>query len=305
MNNKKAAIWKGIIAANLLALVCLGATTALLKMSTGEPGMLILSEFVILPMIMGIVNAYFWRSHGVTAGPSFGYGFLNLIISLVLSAFFMGEGVNCLIIVAPLIYTFLMLGILFGHYMFKRNKNTLNIGILAVFMSVFVANLAMTSPSDGLATDKIVIKASPEKVWQNVVSFPAIDAEPTYWLFKIGLPSPVQSVAEGNYVGASRQCIFSNGAVFEERIVEYEPNKKLTFEITKQPDDPEIIGHLNLLKGQFILEDNGDGTTTLIGNSWYDLKIKPSQYFDVWTQSVIRNVHVVVMEHIKQLSEQA
>ncbi|MFC5528704.1 SRPBCC family protein [Cohnella yongneupensis] len=177
--------------------------------------------------------------------------------------------------------------------------------MLGSFLAIFAINIVTVTPSNDLVSDRITINTSPEQVWQYVVSFPRIETEPDYWLFRIGLPSPVQSIAEGNYVGASRQCIFSNGAIFQEKIVELEPGAKLTFEITEQPNDPEIIGHLNLLKGQFLLQDNGDGTTTLIGNSWYDLKVKPSQYFDIWTRSIIRNVHMEVMEHIKELAESA
>ena len=61
--------------------------------------------------------------------------------------------------------------------------------------------------------------------------------------------------------------------------------------------------HINILRGQFILKDNGDGTTTLTGNSWYRLYVFPVWYYDVWAQSITRNVHLRVMEHIKELSE--
>jgi uncharacterized protein YndB with AHSA1/START domain len=254
-------------------------------------------------MVMGILNVFYWRKHTVTDGQAFLYGLYNLVVALLISAFFMGEGIICLVIVSPVFYLFLMGGIYLGRFMFRKSKHKLNISIIAALVSIFAINVATVSPSSQIVTDKVVINASPDQVWNYVVSFPQIEDKPDYWLFKIGLPAPVQSTAEGNYLGAGRKCIFSNGAVFDEEIVEYEPSKKLTFKITQQPNDPEIMGHLNLLEGQFILEDNGDGTTTLIGNSWYDLKIKPSLYFDIWTKDIIRNVHLRVMDHIKALSE--
>lgn len=63
------------------------------------------------------------------------------------------------------------------------------------------------------------------------------------------------------------------------------------------------MGHIDILKGQFLLKDNGDGTTTLTGNSWYRLYVFPVWYFDIWAESITRNVHLRVMDHIKQLSE--
>ena len=228
---------------------------------------------------------------------------MNLAVGMTYSYFFMSEGYICLIIVAPLIYLFILLGILLGKMMFKKNKRTLNVSVIAALASLIAVNVLTAEPANNLVSDTMIIQASPNEVWKHVVSFPPIEEKPHYWLFKLGLPSPVQSTAEGDYLGASRKCIFSNGIVFDEKIVEYEPNAKLTFDITGQPDDPELLGHLNLMKGQFLLEDNGDGTTTLIGNSWYDLKVKPSLYFDFWTKSIIKNVHIRVMEHIKNLAE--
>lgn len=293
---------KGILVSNIFALVILIFTSIVIK-RTGEPGGWVLSVFVLVPMLIGIINAYYWRDHAVRAGKSFLYGFINLLVSIVLSVFVLKEGTICLIIVSPLIYLFIMLGILFGKFMFLESKKKLNISVFAAIAILYAINLITASPSNNLVSDEIVINAPPQEVWKYVVSFPRIEKEPDYWLFKLGLPNPVQSTAEGDFLGAKRECIFSNGAVFDEVIVEIEPNRVLTFDITEQPNDPEIMGHLNLLKGQFILQDNKDGTTTLIGNSWYDLKIKPSQYFDVWTKSIVRNVHLRVMEHIKELSE--
>lgn len=305
MSQRAKAIWLGILVANGCGAIIMVLTTFIVKAYTGISGVLILSDFVLLPFIMGFINAFFWRKHRVTVGPSFGYGFVNLVVGLIYSYFMMGEGYICLIIVAPLIYVFILLGILVAKLMFKWNQTTLNISVVAALGGLFILNVLTATPGESQVTDRVLIHAKPEVVWQNVAAFSPIESKAEYWLFKIGLPSPVQSTVEGNYVGADRKCIFSNGIVFDEKIVEYEENRKLTFAITKQPDDPEILGHLSLSKGQFILEDNGDGTTTLIGTSWYDLKVKPSLYFDLWTQSIVRNVHLQVMEHMKELAEQA
>jgi hypothetical protein len=77
----------------------------------------------------------------------------------------------------------------------------------------------------------------------------------------------------------------------------------LTFQIVEQPHDPELLGHLTLHRGQFQLMDNNDGTTTLIGRSWYTLHMRPLWYFDWWTRDVTSHVHLRVMEHIKTLAE--
>ena len=153
-------------------------------------------------------------------------------------------------------------------------------------------------------TDQLVIRACPAEVWRHVVAFPPMTAAPAYWLNRVGLPSPASTTCEGDFVGAKRRCIFSNGLVFEEVVSEFDRKRLLTFDIVEQPPDPEFLGHLDLHRGQFELQANGDGTTTLIGRSWYTLHIRPLWYFDWWTREITREVHLRVMEHIKHLSEE-
>ena len=81
------------------------------------------------------------------------------------------------------------------------------------------------------------------------------------------------------------------------------PNEKLTFDIAEQPTHPEAYGHITLHRGRFILRDNHDGTTTLIGSSWYTLHVRPLWYFDLWTRDMTRAVHLRVMQHVRRLAE--
>ena len=187
--------------------------------------------------------------------------------------------------------------------MFEKNNQNLNVSILSLLFVLFVVDSLSVHQYENLVSDEIVINAPVQEVWKHVVSFEKIKNPNTYWLFQIGMPSPMQTTVDGNYLGANRKCIFSNGYIFDEKIVTYKPNQDLTFDIVNQPKDPEIMGHIDILSGQFILKDNGNGTTTLTGNSWYKLHVFPIWYYDIWAKSITRNVHLRVMDHIQQLSE--
>jgi hypothetical protein len=91
--------------------------------------------------------------------------------------------------------------------------------------------------------------------------------------------------------------------VIKERVAEFIPREKLTFDIVEQPTHPEAYGHITLHRGQFVLRDNGNGTTTLIGSSWYTLQVRPAWYFDLWTRDMTRAVHLRVMNHVRRLAE--
>ncbi len=299
-------IIKGIVVANLMALAMMWLTNILVNNSTSMAqagGVLIYSEFIVIPLLMGVVKAWFWRNYNLSSLSIIGYSIITTFLAIALSYLFLNEGTICLIIVSPLIWSFVLGGAFAGKYMFKKNDHTLNVSIVSLLLVVFTADSLSEHHYQNMVSDKIVINAPASKVWKHVVAFDKIKQQNNYWLFKAGMPSPMQTTVDGYYKGAGRKCIFSNGYVFDEKIVTYQPGKNLTFDIIHQPRDPEIMGHIDILRGQFLLKDNGNGTTTVTGNSWYNLYVFPAWYYDRWAVSVTRNVHLRVMEHIKQLSE--
>lgn len=291
---------KGYVISNVFA-VCVMLLTKLLVFA---PNTLVFSEFVTLPILMGLICALCWRDEELSTKKLIGRGFISALIGIALSAIVLGEGVICLIMVSPLIVVFILTGLFIGRSLFKRRNDKLHISMFLLLLVTFFADVRMHHHYENMVADTIVVNAPPSEVWQHVVAYKRIETPDKYWLFKIGMPSPVQSTASGYHLGADRKCIFSNGYTFDEKIITYEKDHDLTFAITDQPRDPEIMGHIDILKGQFILKDNGDGTTTLTGNSWYQLHVFPIWYFNIWAESITRNVHLRVMDHIKTLSEQ-
>jgi hypothetical protein len=295
---------KGFFFSNIFAFVTIGLTKlALVRPPYGGIGTLVFSEFVIIPILMGIICSWFWRNLELRSRTSGLYSLLNSFLAIFLSAVFLKEGIICLLIVSPLIFGFMCLGTFIGRKMFQVDNNELNVSIVALLLFVFIADSVSEHHYENEVSDKIVINAPLEKVWKNVVAFKPIKQKNSYWLFRIGMPSPMATTVTGYYKGAGRKCIFSNGYVFGEKIVTFDENKDLTFDIIDQPKDPEIMSHIDIERGQFLLHDNGNGTTTLTGNSWYKLYVFPVWYYDIWAKSITRNVHLRVMEHIKQISE--
>jgi hypothetical protein len=295
--------FKAYTVPNLVALGIIAISKYFSERMTGPRENLVFSEFIIIPMLMGIISAWFWRKSDLSGKQIMGKSFLNGCLAILLSSIFLREGVICLIIVSPLLFVSIIVGALIGRAMFRRLNNRINSSVIGLLLTVFMTDSLSEHHYENMVSDTIIVKATPDKIWKNVVAFKRIKEKNNFWLFKMGLPSPVESTVEGYHPGAKRKCIFSNGYTFDEKIVTYDENKNLTFAITDQPRDPEIMGHLDLKQGQFLLKDNGNGTTTLIGNSWYKLYVFPTWYYDTWAQSIVRNVHLRVMAHIKELSE--
>jgi len=260
-------------------------------------------SFFLIPFIVGLVASWFWRRIYRTIAWTALDAVLVTLIGLGAAAIVMREGVVCLVIVSPALYVFILCGLLLGRVWFRPNYSTLRLTIFPLLALVTLGELLYHGEQQAVVTDAILIHAPPDKVWPHVLAFPEIPDAPGYWIFRLGLPYPTQTTNGGNFVGADRQCMFSNGIIIKEQVAEFVPNEKLTFDVAEQPTDPEAYGHITLHRGQFVLRDNHDGTTTLIGSSWYTLHVRPRWYFDLWTRDMTRAVHLRVMNHVKRLSE--
>src|SRR2546423_516451 len=262
-------------------------------------------SFFLLPFLIGLLAAWFWRGLNRSLGWSFLDALWVTLLGLVAAAVVLREGTVCIMIVSPALYVFVLCGVLLGRIWFRPNYSRLHLTIFPLLALLTLGESVYHSERQAVVTDRILIHAPPAKVWPHVLAFPEIPDPPDYWIFRLGLPYPTTTTNGGNFVGAGRQCIFSNGVVIKERVAEFVPNEKLTFDVAEQPTDPEAYGHITLHRGQFILQDNHDGTTTLVGSSWYTLHVRPRWYFDLWTRDMSRAVHLRVMHHIKRLSESA
>ncbi|MEN3369629.1 MAG: hypothetical protein V7609_1772 [Verrucomicrobiota bacterium] len=261
-------------------------------------------SFFLIPFIVGLIAAWFWRRLGRTLGWSFLDALWVSLVGLGAAAIILREGVVCLVIVFPALYVFVATGILLGRLWFRPNYSKLQLTIFPLLALLTVGEMIYHSEERAVVTDQIVIHAPPEKVWPHVLAFSEIPDPPSYWIFRLGLPYPTQTTNGGDFVGADRQCKFSNGVVIKEKVAELVPREKLTFDVAEQPSDPEAYGHITLHRGQFVLRDNHDGTTTLIGSSWYTLHVRPRWYFDLWTRDMTRAVHLRVMNHVRRLAEE-
>jgi hypothetical protein len=302
------AVVRGIAASNGLLVAALAIIRFVLAPALGSSdfaALFAISSFILIPFAMGIVGAFPFVRGGMRGWElNLGMPALNTVVALVVASVFFGEGAGCLLIVSPITFLSIFLGNGTGAAMARRRPSArLQMSIAGLVLLFGVSDVLLDKKYDAVVTDVVEIDAPVEKVWPYVVEFPPIEREPEYWFFRVGLPMPMSTVVDAHREGARRRCIFSNGATFDETMTEFRPHQQLTFDIVAQPADPEIIGHIALKRGQFRLEPLPGGRTRLVGTSWYTLTIAPAWYFDLWAESITRNVHVRVMNHIADLAE--
>ena len=284
-----------------LVAACLAAVAG--QLSNWLGAFVVYPSLLLVPFSIGLVAAYIWKPLDLSIGGALLHSLTSTALGLGGAWLFMHEGYVCLLIVSPILYIGTAAGALAGRVWFRAKRDRLNLCLAPILILAVAAEPRLRGPHTGVVTDEIKIAAPPAKVWPHVLAFSEIPDAPDYWLFRAGLPYPTETTNGGNFVGADRACRFSGDAVFKEKIAEFVPERLLTFDIVEAPPDPELLGHLDAHRGQFELRGNGDGTTTLIGRTWYSLHVRPAAYFDWWTHDIFRAVHLRVMKHVKRLSE--
>ena len=164
-------------------------------------------------------------------------------------------------------------------------------------------------------TSSVVIHASPERVWPNVVTFSPIP-EARDWILHTGVAYPTRARIDGEGVGAVRHCIFTTGE-FVEPIEVWDAPHLLRFSVAAQPEPmeelspyphlrtPHLHGCLQSREGELRLTNLAGGDTLLTGTTWYTDRIWPGRYWQIWSDLVIHHIHLRVLNHIKELSEQS
>ncbi len=294
----------GMVAGNLVAgILFAGLVRFIGAYKESQISVFAAPNFFLLPLIAGLIASWFWRSLNHSVAATALDALWSSLLSILAAVILFREGAICLLMAFPALYIMTFAGMLLGRFWFRYDRKKLRVLILPLLVLVTAGDAIHKTGSATIVTDTLVINAPPAKVWPHVLAFPPIPDRPTYWIFRIGLPYPMETTNGGNFVGADRQCIFSDGIVIRERVAELIPRQKLTFDIVEQPTHPEVYGHITLHSGQFLLRDNHDGTTTLIGSSWYTLHVRPAWYFDLWARDMAHAVHRRVMQHVRRLAE--
>lgn len=296
------------------------AFTGVLGLGAAAFGTLVLVNygwglFVALPFTMGLLAA---AIHGIRQQRSLlasaaVAGGSVLLLGLGLIGFAI-EGAICLIMAIPLAVPLAMLGGVCGYLIQKRwspENAPAYLAALLVFTPgvQWMEHAFAPSPQVFVARSSIEINASPEQVWKQVVAFSQI-GPPHELMFRAGIAYPIRAEIIGTGPGAERHCIFSTGAFVEPIQVWDEPHL-LKFSVTENPapmeewtpyrhiEPPHLHGFLKSQGGQFLLTQLPNGHTRLEGTTWYQHGLWPAQYWRVWSDQIIHQIHMRVLTHIR------
>ena len=277
--------------------------------------------FLGTPFAMGVVTAYRYnRVHLSSVADTMTVVLFSFVVVagvLLLSA---AEGAICLVMAAPLVLGIGAIGAMMGRDLSTRAPLRVRQAFIGVLLFPLSTSLeALLSPEARAlplreVRSSVVINASPEVVWEQVIAFPEIP-EPSVWVRRSGIAYPIRAEIHGRGVGAVRYCVFSTGP-FVEPITDWVPGRRLAFGVDSQPapmaewspyanvSPPHLDGWMISRRGEFRLVALPGNRTRLEGSTWYQMRLAPASYWAMFGDGIVHAIHDRVLTHIKHNAEQ-
>jgi len=253
----------------------------------------------------------------------------TLVVVLQLAALFVLflEGSICIIMAAPFVWVFTLIGSMLGYAVLAALKIKPNRNVLLCVVALGLSPVAtqpletqyLSKQQDAQVTTSIIINNSPEKVFQFISSFPPLPANlaprhPAELFFTLGLPAPTVSTVACKGVTCARHCVFNQNIQLNERITTFQPGHQLAFDVeTVVGPQNRITGvdehvmpggiYFKNHKGRFTLTQVGPKRTLVQGTTWYTMDSSINWYARPWADFLLHTIHRRVLEHIKQLAE--
>jgi hypothetical protein len=265
--------------------------------------------FIAVPFSVGYLSAFIQRRRHGTAARPYLVATLSLLLLGGLLLALAWEGIVCLAMAFPLAFVVALLGAYCGARM-PRTSAASAYFVAALLPLAIVGESALRRTPPVYRVDTAVIVNAPiDRVWKNVIAFPAITDEPE-WYFRAGISYPLRA----RIVDTTRFCEFTTGA-FVEPITVWDEPRLLRFRVASNPppltewspygaiDAPHLQGFLVSSGGQFALTPLDGHRTRLAGTTWYRHSLWPASYWRLWSDAIIHRIHLRVLRHIQQLSE--
>ncbi|MDA7501934.1 hypothetical protein N8482_01535 [Chitinophagales bacterium] len=274
--------------------------------------------FFTVPFLIGLLPPLLLsRSQELSWKEAMKWSFITLSLFCLGLLIFAVEGVICIAMASPMLILLTGLGSFIACFIQKRKWASTRvsiIGLLFIALGSMSFDSVYQAPNLIPVSSKVVINASIEEVWSQVVTFDKME-EPQDWLFKTGISYPTHATIKGSGVGAIRYCNFSTGS-FVEPITKWEEPNLLQFTVTEQPipmnefnpfwdiQPPHLDGYFQSQKGEFRLSKISANETLLIGTTWYKVDLSPEFYWQLWSDFIIHRIHDRVLGHIKKEAEE-
>lgn len=272
--------------------------------------------FVFLPVLCGMAAGFAgnWKRR-LNKNAGWIIAGWSLLISSIILLLFAWEGIICLLMAGPLLY----LGHVGGYFVAvalldRAFPRAMQVSFLPVVAMATLYQARQITPTEvRMQTTDVEIDATAEEIWPLLFNLDKI--EPTgNLMFKLGVAHPIATRSNGQRVGSRRECVLTTGTM-PEVITESIPGRRLEFRVIETPpsmvelnpfgptNPPHLHDNYKVHRGSFTLTELPNGRTRVVGKSEYSYRVQPAVYWNLWTDLLVREIHISVLHEIKRRVE--
>jgi hypothetical protein len=243
---------------------------------------------------------------------------LAIVLLGVLTLFFALEAILCVLMALPFFLPLATAGAAMAVFVFaalKRAGATQSPGLILLLLPLLIGPIeAQIVAPDMLHVvhNSVVIEASPDAVWRQIIRVPAIGREeqrgsPLHW---IGVPKPVEATLSYEGVGAVRHASFEEGLIFVETVTEWEDRRSIAFTIVRDQSSmpPAPFGEIggpffDMLDGRYEIERISENRVILHLSSTHRVTTRFNWYAGLWTAPIMSELQRYILAIVKARSQ--
>jgi len=205
--------------------------------------------------------------------------FTTVTIFLLFASILLGEGMVCIIIMAPIFYLVAGIIVLIINLLKKKDKNKLNTYILIPVLFVLAQGYEINSTPE-------LLQVKTEMNIQGHQNINNFNKTPDFFkkypnFFKIGFPEPISIEGYGVNIGDYRKIHFKSqtkGIGILHLEVKEETENSITFKVVA--DNTHIQHWLSWKLIKVAIKHNKNNTSTITWNTFFTCHLGPSWYFN-------------------------
>lgn len=284
-------------------------------------GLVSFTFLLILPAVISAFVAYVadpWKERSFGAYIRVPLYLLGVII--VASLVILREGVICVLILSPLWMISGVTGTAIAYKLRRRqSKGTSTSYCITLFALPLVAMqvepMIPLSSDEAVVSRSIVINASAATIWPLLKGIPDVQPAEGQWNLSqdvIGIPRPIGARLIGDGIGADRFANWGNHIDFRERIIEWQPERRIGWRFIfddiagwgftdrhLMPDSP----YFQVTKGGYTVEPLGPETTRITLDTSYRIKTPVNGYAGLWGELLLGDLENNLLALMKQRGE--
>ena len=257
---------------------------------------------LFIPAILGMIPMIFADNEQLKSNLSIVLIPCLTIVTYFLTLLLLGlaDVIGLLILTIPFFFLATIGALIYRKLRFRRlmTKGKLLTVIMLPFLFAPIEAYMKTPTATNTIKSEVIISATPETIWNNIVAVKTIDkSEYNAGFFNsVGIPRPINATVDKQGVGGQRIGNFEGGLKFIETITEYKENELVSFDIAIDPNsvrqkvfDQQVLngGFFKFVDATYQLTELADGQVKLSLSSSYQLKSTINFYGRFWGNIIL------------------